>query len=699
MLSIGERLEPGLYLLTIRVKVGQKVADETAGTSNRSVLQEANHPSHPVDPAFEAWERGLRHGQLELFEILQGSLMIGPEIANDGKVEAGEYGQGAAGFRKALLGLGQQGFCLFQPKCSIGCFAFPQGEVGFGQEVQPAGGLGRRRGAFQFGYGRADWIPASELLQSPGGDSSLLQVVGSGCNVALQARAGPGHKYAALGMFAEERPLALALPGQGVVLGQGGLELCYEDGERSSGDARLALLLGHELAHLEAEEDVHAFAAYQPESGTELIEAVRNRAPDLGEREIRADQRGLVYAAMAGFDPEILFNDGEAFFRRWVSRPVASAAYDSHPSPQQRARFLMGELSRIAAELDYFHYGLRFYQMGRYEEAISLLAHSQSLYPSREVLNNLGLAELQIALQHLAACDGALAMRFRLPLVMDAQTLSEGVRRRGGQSQSCLEVPLFRQHFSAAVTYFRKALGRDPEHLSALLNLFSSRVVGGEAAAALDLAERASALSGQDPSVLSARAVAIYLFAEDKDLQKDRLEAIGLLREQTGSRPEAGLAYNLAVMLSESGLPAEAAWRRFLDLEAIGPYADYARERLGRADAPSTALQADWEAPLPLGPIGPTTRLRLEAMTSKELPVSAARTLTAFHDSSVRVLTENDRVLLVEERLLSPVALDTLAAQQQAWRRITTTRGQCLVGNGRMLETTGNQVVKRIWFE
>ena len=62
------------------------------------------------------------------------------------------------------------------------------------------------------------------------------------------------------------------------------------------------------------------------------------------------------------------------------------------------------------------------------------LERYREVLPSREVLNNLGLAHYQLAARALADCDGRLVGRYRLPLVVDPRTVEDRSRLRGSDS-------------------------------------------------------------------------------------------------------------------------------------------------------------------------------------------------------------------------------------------------------------------------
>ena len=128
---------------------------------------------------------------------------------------------------------------------------------------------------------------------------------------------------------------------------------------------------------------------------------------------------------MAGYSVGGLFHTDRDFFARWVKQAGVGEAYDddpTHPRPEQRASFVRSQLASVVGEIDFFDFGVRLAQLGRYDDAIVLLERFRDSSPGREVLSNLGYAHYQLATKLLAACDGAPAVRFRLPVAIDDET-------------------------------------------------------------------------------------------------------------------------------------------------------------------------------------------------------------------------------------------------------------------------------------
>ena len=85
-------------------------------------------------------------------------------------------------------------------------------------------------------------------------------------------------------------------------------------------------------------------------------------------KELQADQHGIVYASMAGFNTNAIVTEDNTvnFFQDWVRALDASRIRGvptgrSHPSPQQRAEAIKVHLRQILDKMEVFNVGLWFY--------------------------------------------------------------------------------------------------------------------------------------------------------------------------------------------------------------------------------------------------------------------------------------------------------------------------------------------------
>lgn len=400
-------------------------------------------------------------------------------------------------------------------------------------------------------------------------------------------------------------PSALALADHTVLLNREGLALCYRSVEPEGGDSRLAFVLAHELRHLAGGDLWHAsafltvrnLAAGEGEEQA-LVEVLRQDGRDRQQLELRADDQGVLALIAAGYDPALLFAGGQTFFEEWVTGVAGEVAYrdPNHPDPAERADFLRERLGEVAEKIDLFHEGVRAYEARDYSRAIERLERFRDLFAGREVLNDLALAHYQLAAAALAACNGILVDRYRLPVVLDRKTLAERARLRGaGEESDCHETSDYRAHMDEALALLRQAADQDPAYLLARLNLVAALALDRQGAGAFEAADQAAKLAPDDPRTLLAVQVAGLVYADTGGTLVDPAQATASLAALHARFPgNPDIAYNLASALSYHRRLDEAkpVWRDFLHLEPEGPWADIAHDWLGNDRAASATATA-----------------------------------------------------------------------------------------------------------
>ncbi len=393
-------------------------------------------------------------------------------------------------------------------------------------------------------------------------------------------------------------PSALALADDTVVLNQDGLSLCYRGVSPETGDALLSFVLAHELKHLSGGDLWHAStflamraAADGSEADQDLVELLRQDPRNRKILELRADAQGVLAMMMEGYDPNVLFGVDETFFEEWVSE-VPGRLDPSHPDPAQRVNFLRKQLRDVTEKIHLFHEGVAAFDSGTYADAIDRLDQFRQLFPGREVLADLALAHYQLAAAALAACDGTLVDRYRLPVVLDRETLAERSRLRGGERSGCFEVSEYHDHMTEALSLLNQAAEQDPAYLPARLDLVAALALDQQGAGAITRAQEAVHLAPGDPRALTALQVAGLVYADNGSNLIDPASAIQALADLRRRFPDKPyITYNLASALSYHRRLDEArpVWRDFLRLEPDGPWARIAHDWLGDDQAASSA--------------------------------------------------------------------------------------------------------------
>ncbi|MEN6546885.1 MAG: M48 family metalloprotease [Armatimonadia bacterium] len=242
-------------------------------------------------------------------------------------------------------------------------------------------------------------------------------------------------------------------------------EVCHDD------PSRLAVLLGHELAHL-ASWDFPTV----PAGGGDALQLA-----DLDqERELAADEAGLRYALAAGYE-----NAEQAATEVWKAMSLVcgdqsplepAGALSTHPSHLMRLQLLQQEPRRrqLYRSLQTFETGAYYLQMGQWEAAQECFESASQRFPGRpEVLTNIAYA---------------LMMRFYAALPPEA-------RGRLGGELSCLSyatthppilggTTMDRALLQEAISRYREALAAEPAFLPAQVGLGTALLMDPDVTAA-----------------------------------------------------------------------------------------------------------------------------------------------------------------------------------------------------------------------
>lgn len=520
-------------------------------------------------------------------------------------------------------------------------------------------------------------------------------------------------------------PWAAAIPDGTILLSRGALAICYRGVTPQKGDARLAFILGHELAHQSKDDFWHVqamgamkeFAGGQGGRDMQVVSSYIEGTSDLGStarakevakvKELQADGYGIVFMTMAGYDPRaVLDKDGGNFIEEFVSQVTGKTAYEDaeHPSAAQRAVFLRTQLAAVADEVELFRVGVRYYQQGRFADAIPFFDRFRVRFPSREVFNNLGLCWYQRALEHLAQSDPSNAFRYKLPVMLDTETLASATRGLKGDRGERDEE--FMQNIGEAVKYLELARGKDGRYLPARLNLASALLLAGDPVGAMAAAEDVLRLNPGNPKGIMLRAVALYEFGMGNGLDTSA-KALELLAPlATGASPRSDALYNIASIEHER--PGNSAYlghlEAFLKLEKSGPYAAQAARLMGKPVPAAVAFgkRPNLKPPIPTGDVQENTAKTLQGMTKREMVIGAEHA-TVYRGTGAFAITRDDEgqelVEMVETEQIKLSGLDSFRKSYGEPRRIIPNpTGETLIYKDFSADVVNGQMRTLIFF-
>jgi len=426
----------------------------------------------------------------------------------------------------------------------------------------------------------------------------------------------------------KQQAAAFVLADGSIVLSQRALDIITEGVEPSLADARLAFILGHELAHLAANDfwDHEIGAAFAGRPPTAEVTAALEVTSDKQKKELKADDLGFVYAALGGYQVEQLVRSSSAtqdFLTYWTEQ-IGAQADTTYPSAAARSELLRVRLEDRLQTLHAFHFGVRLVHSGRYREGLALLREFQQQFPSREVFNDLGYGHLQQALEKMPP---ELAYHYWLPGVSDLYTpLSRLTLRAAVATQVRAQwriPPVAREDLLDAARYFELAIAKDPRYAPAHVNLAMTHLLLGlepraprTSAAQLLRAESASAaaqaLAPNDPQI---RMLAAIVRFEREQIEGDPASAPR--PSQALESDEPTLNYNLARLYSGTPEIATRYWTKALgqfdalpmrvrtlicsqnDARVFEAGEDVGQQ-CGRARTPRQTVAMPWSLPIPL---------------------------------------------------------------------------------------------------
>jgi tetratricopeptide (TPR) repeat protein len=230
----------------------------------------------------------------------------------------------------------------------------------------------------------------------------------------------------------------------------------------------LSVIIGHELAHYYNE---HSFC-------TDFAFAIRNKNEVFSKKvklidknqkiiyETQADDKGLFYAAIAGYEPfEVQPKLLDAIYTQYQLKDA-----DGYPTKVQRKEIAKNALLKAKKLYETFALGLKYIQEKNYDKAIEAFNIVNNDFPSRENYNNLGVAKTRKALDLKApsTIEKENPDRFLYPLEIENKSRLSIEITRGGLDDSSEEIEYL---LKVAQKDFQEAIRLDPSYTKGYINL------------------------------------------------------------------------------------------------------------------------------------------------------------------------------------------------------------------------------------
>ena len=389
------------------------------------------------------------------------------------------------------------------------------------------------------------WLPAQLGAQSLVADHPTYRTVENVYDDLVRAigdgRAAPTLSILPRGIDAGMK-VAWFSPGSDVLhIEERAFDLCRRVGADSLN--ALAALLGHELAHYYKDHDWpgdfgNGYADLEVGQRIRQLERATER---LVEYESEADYFGGFFGYVAGYNT---LGVTPALLRLVYDEYELDATIPGYPSLADRQEIASRSQHQLAALVPAFDAGRQLLLLHEHDTAALCFDFISRTFPSREVLNNAGVARALEAQRLFRPGE----LRFAYPFELDARSRlrrdTEDYRSGFADAHSERRIHLLQE----AAELFAKAQARDRAYAAAIVNLASVAELSGNADAAVLHAEQAMAVANAAGDSLSlANAFIIRGIARaGEDLGEVDLARADFEEARQGNRPLAET--NLAII-------------------------------------------------------------------------------------------------------------------------------------------------------
>ncbi|OYU83008.1 MAG: hypothetical protein CFE24_13190 [Flavobacterium sp. BFFFF2] len=229
----------------------------------------------------------------------------------------------------------------------------------------------------------------------------------------------------------------------------------------------LSVVVSHELAHYYNEHHFCTDFAFAMRNKNEVF-SKKVKLIDRNQKiiyETQADDKGLFYAAIAGYEPfEVQPKLIDAIYTQYRIKDVIE-----YPTKAQRKEIAKNALLKAKSLYQTFKVGLTHMQEKNYDKAIEAFNTVNNDFPSRENYNNLGMARTLIALsiKTISSEEKHQPDRFLYPLELENKSrLSKETTRTLDDQPTDMEKLL-----KDAQKDFQEAIRLDPNFTKAHINL------------------------------------------------------------------------------------------------------------------------------------------------------------------------------------------------------------------------------------
>lgn len=293
-------------------------------------------------------------------------------------------------------------------------------------------------------------------------------------------------------------------------------DVCAAFGDKR--DDAIAFLIGHEIAHHNLEHnwsDDFRFAYTVKDLRKEFVKHDRDTV-SRKKFETQADERGGIYAYMAGYNSSGIISD----LLTNLYTEYGFVDNPKYPSLQQRINLAEEQDSLVQVFIKVFENANYAMLAGKYNIAIHCYEYivQNQKFESREILNNLGVAYFQKGVELTDAAD----IKYIYPIELDLESklLDRGHK---GMGPDLIEL------FEKAKNYFELAARRDKEFATGYLNIACAQSVLGEYDMAYAFLKKAMKYSKDSKTATFKNAQVVMAIINDLNPDGDKEETKDIL--------------------------------------------------------------------------------------------------------------------------------------------------------------------------
>jgi len=237
--------------------------------------------------------------------------------------------------------------------------------------------------------------------------------------------------------------------------------------------------------------------------------------------ETQADDKGLFYAAIAGYDtfevqPKLL----DAIYTQYQLKDA-----DGYPTKVQRKEIAKNALLKAKRLYETFTLGLKYIQEKNYDKAIEAFNTVNSDFPSRENYNNLGVARTLKALQFKVITSEEIhhPERFLYPLEIEnaSRLNNKDATRSLDDSNEDME-----QLLKNAQKDFQEAIRLDPNFTKGYINLACVSDLLDDSSGSISIITKQLLPKEERESIDAQRILAIAYFNSKVKEYQEKADAI-----------------------------------------------------------------------------------------------------------------------------------------------------------------------------